>query len=254
MNDLQKNLLALGLNETEAAIFLALVKHGKATAARVATSSGLNRTTTYSILKQLVKKGIATEDLGAPTLEFIASSGDLLKLIEKEQAVLEEKKRAAQGAAAALKDMEAGAQYAVPKIQFIPEERMQRFFDQQIGEWNESMLERDKVLWGFQESEFAQRYERFIREWSDRSPKTLKVQLLTNLSPTERELAMKKIERREVKFWKDSVKFTATNWIMGDYVVMFVISKKPNYLVEIHDRMFAENLREVYKGVWESLK
>jgi hypothetical protein len=41
--------------------------------------------------------------------------------------------------------------------------------------------------------------------------------------------------------------------VLGDYVFFCVTSTKPHYCVEIHDAVMAENLREMFKGVWEKI-
>lgn len=63
----------------------------------------------------------------------------------------------------------------------------------------------------------------------------------------------KKFPRREIRFWEASEDFTATTWILGNYVVMIVAQEHPHYLVEIHDAVLSRNLREVFKGIWKSL-
>lgn len=68
-----------------------------------------------------------------------------------------------------------------------------------------------------------------------------------------REPATRGYKRRNIKFWKNAGAFTATTWVMGDYVAMVVTNQHPHYLVEIHDKMFAQNFCILFKGIWESL-
>jgi sugar-specific transcriptional regulator TrmB len=250
---LKTTLSTLGFSEPETRVFLAAARLGKATGAEIAKAAGQNRTTTYSILKQLVQKGVVSEDLGAAVTEFFPAPEGLNALVEKEEAVVKEKKKAAEAAAEAMQAMVKEAKYEVPKIQFVPEERLSKFLYQRLDEWNKSVLERDKIVWGFQETAFVERFHEWIDWWAGRVPKDIDVRLITNDSEAERMVAEKGYEQRKTAFWKDGVNFTATSWVMGDYVVMFVLSEQPNYLVEIRDRALAQNLRALYKGLWEDI-
>lgn len=55
------------------------------------------------------------------------------------------------------------------------------------------------------------------------------------------------------KYWDKSKDFTATHAVLGDYVLFCVTSQHPHYLVETHDAVMAENLRELFKGMWEEI-
>ena len=58
---------------------------------------------------------------------------------------------------------------------------------------------------------------------------------------------------REIKYWDRWPDFTASTLICGDYVIMGKIDEEPNYLVEIHDKTLAHNMRELFKGIWEKI-
>ncbi len=46
--------------------------------------------------------------------------------------------------------------------------------------------------------------------------------------------------------------FVNTNF--GDYVVMITTNQKQRYLAETNNAPLTANLREVFKGIWKSLK
>ncbi len=43
-------------------------------------------------------------------------------------------------------------------------------------------------------------------------------------------------------------------WINGEYVVVIVTRTHPHYLFEIHDKLLAGNLREVFGRLWGDAK
>jgi sugar-specific transcriptional regulator TrmB len=57
---LQRALKEIGLGDKEATVLLVLLEHGLMLAAAVAKAAGLNRTTTYGILKELMEKGLVS--------------------------------------------------------------------------------------------------------------------------------------------------------------------------------------------------
>lgn len=56
--ELQEALQAIGLNEKESAVYLALLQLGRGSAYSIASKSGLKNPTTYVILDELIKKGL----------------------------------------------------------------------------------------------------------------------------------------------------------------------------------------------------
>ncbi len=60
-------------------------------------------------------------------------------------------------------------------------------------------------------------------------------------------------ERRQMKVWNKGNAIGVTQAVIGDYVIIANTNQKPHYLVEIHDAVIAENLRQVFKGIWEDL-
>ena len=82
-------------------------------------------------------------------------------------------------------------------------------------------------------------------------PKNFELKLLSNESKIEQVMKNKKYaECRQIKFWDKSSNFTGTLWVLGDYLVLIMTKQRPHYLVEIHDTIFAHNIREVFKNIW----
>ncbi len=255
MLDLTKPLETLGFTESETSVFLKLSKTGKATAADLARSAKMNRTTVYSILKQLIAKGLVVEDLGTQKRLFHIAPTENIKLLMRDEAdQLKKKEEAANSVIDELAKIAETADYVIPKIQFVTEDRIEHFMYQRADEWDASILKGDFGYWGFQEQLFVEKHNKWIDWYWNRVDKRIDLKLISNSSTAEQEMAAKKYKNRNIAFWKDTIQFSATLWIMGDYIVSIVLTEQPNYLVEIHDAVLAQNLREVFKGIWMDLE
>jgi sugar-specific transcriptional regulator TrmB len=72
MNKLATALMALGLTEKEALLYLALYKLGEATAYQIAKESGVKRPTVYVIMEELRRRGLALTIPHAKRQLFVA--------------------------------------------------------------------------------------------------------------------------------------------------------------------------------------
>jgi hypothetical protein len=79
------------------------------------------------------------------------------------------------------------------------------------------------------------------------------VKLLSNESNVEKKMAVKKLNQREIRFWKKDADFTASLWVIGEYIVMIYTRERPFYLIEIHNSVLAHNTREVFKNLWKEI-
>jgi len=249
---IQEALKTLGFGDKEIAVYLAVLRHGKITPGALARSVGINRTTCYSVVKELVQKGVVTDDLGGTLLYVVARPpADLERIIKKQEKDLEKKKAGLPAAIAELQALAKNVKYAVPKIVFVAEDELDNHLYKQTPLWDESILKYDGVWWGFQDHTFVQHYEEWIDwYWEKGSKPQTALKLISN--EVAEKIKKKKFERRQIKFWDQSHNFSGTIWILGDFIVMIVTAERPHYLVEIHDAVLAHNLREVFKGIWNS--
>lgn len=252
---LRDYLSQLGLTEKETDLYLVLLEHGKMSPTELSKITRISRPTVYSVAKELVKKGLLIEDLGSPALLLCAKKPeDLMVVINREQKKLDEKKRVVEQTIAELQKIARHAKYAVPKIVFVPEEEFRDYIFTEAPKWHQSILAHGNVFWGFQDHTFAEQYKDYIDwYWQVSAPEKLVLRLLSNESRIEELLKHSPYTRRHIRYWKPGDEFSASTWVCGDYVVMLYTKSRPHYLVEIHDRMFAENLRLVFKGIWEML-
>ncbi len=247
---LYPNLTKLGFSPKESEVYLALLQHGQMTPAEVAKLTRISRPTVYSVAKELVKKGVVLEDLGGTSRSLIAKQPeDLAILTNREQKALDIKKATVQAAIAELQKVAQSVKYNIPKIVFIPEEEIDNYIYKQTPLWNKSIKETKTLYWGFQDPSFVEHYQTWI-DWYWQQPNNPKLQLLSNQSNAETAMSTKGYANRQIKFWSGASAFTATTWVMGNYLVMLNTRQHPFYLVEIHDAMMAQNQRQLFSGIW----
>lgn len=251
---IEETLKKLDFSDKEVAVYLAILKGGRVTPANVAKLTQINRSTVYSVTKELAQKGLIAEDLGSETLYLVAKpAADLDKLVKREEKALEERQGLVKKAIKELKDIGDKSQYSIPKIIFVPEEDLEGHLYKQSPIWDKSMAQHDGTWWGFQDRDFVRHYEGWIDwYWEQCALKGASLKLLSNESAEE--FKKKQYPRRKIKFWEGSDDFTASTWICGDYVVSIVTSERPHYLVEIHDALLANNHRLLFQKIWKMVK
>lgn len=91
---LEKYLQEIGLNEKEAAIYLALLQVDAASVIDVAKKTGINRSTVYVVLEGLMKKGLVTETQIGKKVHYQAESPERLEtFVEGQRMVFEERSK-----------------------------------------------------------------------------------------------------------------------------------------------------------------
>jgi predicted transcriptional regulator len=254
LNDHLKN---LGLTDKEISVYLEVLKNGRVSPAAVSRTTKINRTTVYSVSKELGKKGFIVEDLAGQASTLVAIPPQELRfLIQKEEKELEQKKQSIGQMIEELQSFTKNTKYAIPKITFIQEEDLMDYLYKRSDEWHRSIMEYDGILWGFQDHTFAENYEKWIDwEWRVGGPKDLRLRLFSNQSGIEEKNKGKEYsDRRKIKYWKKEKTFTGTVWVHGDYLILVQTGQRPHYLVEIYDKLLAENMREFFAGVWDEFE
>jgi sugar-specific transcriptional regulator TrmB len=246
----------LGFNDKEIKVYLSLLENGKTTPSALSKLTKINRATVYNIAKGLQSKGVIAEDLGGKTLYFTAlPAQNLEQIIKRPIRELQEKESLVKKAIEELGLITATKEYPVPRIRFVEENNLENFLYENIGVWVEDVLNTDSVWWGIQDYSFLEHYGKFNDwYWKQTFSKEAKMHLVGNESEAERE-ALKKLpyQNRDIHFSSD-MKFTSSIWVGGDYLIMIVTRQHPFYLVEIHDKMLALNMREVFKKLWTESK
>lgn len=248
---LEKEFAQLGLNENEREVYLAVLQAGKASPARIAKETGINRTTVYSVSLKLMSLGLIGEDLSAKIGYLYAEKPEaLVNIFSKEEASLKKRKEIAFAVAKELAAVPSGKSYSVPKIKFVEEADLTDYLYKQYPVWAQSGESLDNTWWGYIDSSFTKEHKEWI-DWTwKHGPKDQKVRFLTNEHQAEDELSEKYPERRR-RVIKDS-EFDSTFCVIGDYLLMIQARQRPHYLVEIHDAVFARNQRQLFKNLWET--
>jgi sugar-specific transcriptional regulator TrmB len=254
---IHQTLKKIGLSDKEIKVYLALLKNGPAKPAALATSAKLNRATLYSIAQGLIAKGIIAEDLSGKSAIFAPlPPAGLEKILSAAKQELKQKENLINDAISELSLISSDKQYPVPKIRFIEENNLEKFLFDNLEKWQDEIIAADGVWWGYQDHTFAADYE----DWLDQTWKTAqsrddhyRAQFFINASETEHKLHRKYANhKRQVKYL-DNTNFTASTWVCGDYLVMIMTQHHPYYLIEIHDRLLAQNTKEIFKKLWHSL-
>ena len=90
INELQK----IGLSDKEAKVYLATLELGQDSVQNIAKKAGVNRATTYVVLKSLIDKGLcSTYDQGKKTYFIASSPSSLESIFELQKKEIEEKKK-----------------------------------------------------------------------------------------------------------------------------------------------------------------
>lgn len=249
---MEKILEQLGLGNKEQIIYKLILERGKIAPALISRLTKINRTTVYSVANELQEKGLIVEDLGGKTLYYMpAREAELEKIISKEHEALKQKESSVRELQTLLKNIPDSKTFSIPKIRFVDEADLESYLYEAAPRWHDSMMLHDKTYWGFQDHTYVEHFKHVIDwEWN-RAPREMVLKLFTNTSDAEETMRGKYAGRRQIKFWKGENRFTGTQWICGDYIILVVTGERPFYLVEIHDAVLAHNMREVFKRMWE---
>lgn len=251
---LQDTLRSLGFDKKETAVYVEVLRRGRVLPSSVARATGINRATVYSVAKKLMRGGFIAGDLAAPTMYLAALSPErLLDVVESKKRALKKEETLVRQVIEQLGDLPTNTKFTLPKIQFIDDHEIKDFLDRRLDIWNESARSTKESWWGFQDHTFVERYPDWIAGWFGRkSSRDLAVKLVSNPTSSEREMQKKVPRERVVRFLKEKSDFTASVWVTGEYIVMLYTKDRPSYLIEIYNPVFAQNIREVFKILWNS--
>lgn len=253
---IEQKLKQIGLSDKEILVFLCVLQYQKITPAKVSMITKINRPTVYSVSKELGEKGLIDFD-EAGSSKYLVSLGEAaLKNITKlQEAKIVQIKKDLPSIVEELKQLPKQGKYSIPKIRFVDESRLREFLINESSKWAESAEAHDKTWWGYQDHTLLEHYEDWADHFWTKFPEDISLNLLTNKKLVETKVMKKKNykSKRNIRYWKGVNEFTSTHVVVGDYVLMIVTREHPHYLVEIYDKMMAENLRNLFKGIWEQL-
>jgi len=247
---IQSLLKELGLSEKEILVYLTILQQGKVSQTDIATLTKINRTTVYSVAKELLQKNLIREENGKTTYFIARPPEDLGSLVAKEQEVLRKKEHVIQKAISELEPLMRGTRYSMPTLTFIDENRLESYMRSESKKWTDSIIQTDGIWHGFQDHSFVEDYEGWVDwYWHQPMSRQITLHLFTNDSSIEKRMREKKYERRQMQYWKGG-EVASTLWINGDYIVAIATRTRPHYLIEIHDPLLSATLRTMFANMW----
>ena len=254
----QETLKKLGFDEKEIAVFVAVLERGRVAPAVVAKITGINRSTVYSVAKGLADKGVLSIDATTEPAYLVIESPDILQtLVARHERELAEKKSLVADVVKQLESVPKSKHYSVPKVKFYNERELKDALYSRLPIWAESSVAiGEPSWWGFQDVSLVEHFPGWILDHYDIIPESVSTHMFTNAKPAESDIHKKVADSRRVVKYLDDKKhqFTATQAVLGDYIIYVMTDEKPFYMIEIHDRVMAHNLREVFKMLWEKEK
>lgn len=242
----------VGLSEKEATLYVTLLKQGALSYAELSNTTKINRTTCYSVIRSLIHKGLAREDIGSAVVKVLAERpSSLVEKLQKEKTVLEHKTELAKRAAFELDRLIPGKRTSEPRLTHIGETEIEDFLYKRTEKWNTSALSYDGVLWGFESAEFERDYQEYIRWfWREPSSERITIKFFSDDQHLRQTGANPK-EKADFKYLPE-INFTTNIWIYGDYIILLSLEEHPHYLLEMKEPLFARNFREYFKAMWKA--
>lgn len=109
----------IGLNEKEAAIYLELIKYEHLSPTDISKKTGINRTTIYPVIEQLVEKRLVKEVEGLKTSKFKAEPAERLRTyFEEKKAQYEEQERLLDDVVPQIRGLEKKGESNTPVIKY----------------------------------------------------------------------------------------------------------------------------------------
>ena len=247
----------IGFTESEATTYLLLLGQGRLTSQMIATRLRVPRSTVYSVLNTLEARGLVSRDRARGTTFFSANNPNHLSdAIAEKKRKLDDEARLTSELISSLMPIFKGAPTKAPRVEYYEgRANVERFLYSNMNLWIESMLMVDSTSWGFQDHTFVENYRDWISEAFRRFhvESEIKGRLLTNDAVVEQKLKGR-IPRRSHRVLSSQIDFKSTIWVQGHYVVQIMSRKKPNYCFQIQDPLLAENMRLIFKMLYEQAR
>lgn len=252
MTTLNELLKKIGLNDQEVQFIVALLNLGSASASQLAKETAIHRATIYTISKRLLTLGIIHEQKYKSGIQFqLSDPKTFLDMIRMEERELKQRLSVAEQIAEQMEALQGSSQHSlVPQYRLVTGKDVNDFLYERALVWDQSARKGDSVWWGFQNQQFLDEHQDWLKWFWEHANRKTRVRLFTDSSFDIAE-SKKKFTRREVKVLEDSA-FTATTWVMGDYIVQMT-SPQDYHLIEIQHASLAENHRAVFKALWDKV-
>lgn len=243
---------AMGLNEKEEQVYLALVGKKNLSASLVSKRTRIPRATVYGILEQLRLNGLVRPTKARGTTTYaITDAQAFSRLLEQREQELVKQRAHARSISEQLSVLIKAHEADLPEIQvFEGRKEVEAMMFEYLPEWRRSMERTaDLTLWGYQDNQVVKTFDRWHRHLWKTMESNEKICLFSNRSDYEKELLLK-VQGREVRPLPDGTEFSSSIWLYGEYILMGMTRDRPFFVVMIREKMLAANLRAVFKLLW----
>lgn len=236
--DFKKELSHLGFSETESSVYLALLELGSGSNTHISRKAGLNRITTFEILKRLSQKGIVSGFKMKGILYFGALNPQILIKQQRDSLGLLEK-----GLTELIQNK---ADYKRPKITtYSTKEGLKQIYE-------ETLLSKTEILTFINSKDlrdyFGNEYiENYVKQ---RVKKGIKIRgFWPDDEVGQSDKNEGKSALREVRFLPSGITIQNEIQIFDDKVAL--LSTKDEMGIIIKNQSIAESLRTVWGMLWE---
>jgi len=251
---IEEKLKRIGLSRNEILVYLAVLEHTDITPSETAKRTGLSRPSIYAIGKKLAKDGLILEENDGPTLRFLALPPEMvIKEAERGKREAEERLALAKSLVPELSLLPKSQHYSIPKVRFIDETAMADYIYGKTQDWDKSALGRDATWWGVQDSSLVKHLNEWLTWYWKRADPMIQTKIFTNRKEEGHTFKGQENFRRRMKYWNMGGNIRMTQLIFGDYILIINTYAKPHSLFEIYDAVTAEGLRQVFRGIWETV-
>jgi sugar-specific transcriptional regulator TrmB len=244
----------IGLSDYEAKVYSTLLSHSPASAASIAKSCALSRSTVYTALNSLSGKGLVGTSYKNEVKQFVAQDPEALNdLLEREKTKVVVKEAALKKLKGLLQNNE--PLLGIPKIViFEGKEGLQKIYKAML--WNAPKnsvmrIMRDEFVWNKDWSfVFEEKWHSSVKK--TRIEKNIKTRLLVNDSPVEKKKSEFYKSRKGLEWRFSSEKFNNfAVYSIHDEVSVLSFEKNNLVGIRITNQNISENFKRIFDGLWK---
>ncbi|MFA5796517.1 MAG: helix-turn-helix domain-containing protein [Candidatus Woesearchaeota archaeon] len=238
-------LIELGLTDSEAIIYLALLEQGSSLVGPIIKKTGLHRATTYQILERLKEKGLVSSIIIEKKQHFAAvSPNEFLTLLKEKEEQFQEVLPKLLLKQSLAKETQHVTVYSGVK-------GLRTVFDQMLDELGTGGVYYDFGVSGM----FKDIMGPYFYTWQrKKKEKHMRPQVIFNKSVKEKNPEILKEYVGEYKFHKDDSPSMTDTFIYNDIVVLCIWTAKPPVAIVIKNKDNAQSYLNQFKMMWKGLK
>lgn len=245
MNNLQKNLIEMGLSENEATVYLNALSLGKTTILKISKASEIKRTTVYSAVESLKQMGLMKiEQIGWKTFYSAENPDKLERIIENRKQKLQESLPdlkalySAEGGSSLIKYYEG--------VEAVKNIHLDLLDEVKFGE--DYWVISDSAKWMSEDQKF---FEKFVEK---RANKKLNNRLLLQDSEIARKYKQNEtVYNMQIKIFPQEIQLSASITITP-YKILIHQTTPPVMVMAIENKNIIRLQKELFNFMWNSIK